>query len=202
MNFVYKSKKSRAVRPNVAGFGDIADSAIFAEEQLSLEQINEKSDTLRLQGCGLAEAGKFEEALNKWERAIGITPDDHRLHELKAQGYLALDMIQLALQSAERAVALEPDWVDGLQSLARCQREIGEIAMSLETYQTAHMLDPEHLEVKVELLEVQFLVQQLEVRRQTYLEKMQQSVTEDESEANRCIYHLSIRVPPVNIRNL
>ena len=40
---------------------------------------------LRSEGSELAEAGRYREALAKWEHALLLTPDDPLLFELKAQ---------------------------------------------------------------------------------------------------------------------
>lgn len=191
MNFALQPKK---VLRTCNGFATNED--IDMEESVELQNSELQSDLWREEGCLLAEAGKFQEALTIWQNAIGIAPADHRLHELKAQGYLAMDLVEQALQEAELAVALAPDWVDGLQCLARCQREIGEVTISLQSYKSAHALSPEDEEIKAEMAEVAVLVEQLEVRRQAHLEKMKASTTEGEAEVARCMYHLSARAPP------
>eukprot|EP01031_Cornospumella_fuschlensis_P024435 gene24435-29535_t len=145
----------------------------------------DKSDALREEGCRFAEDGRFIEAISTWQRALSITPTDHRLHELKAQGYLALDRVSEALSSAEKAVELQPLWVEGLQCLARCQREIGEVELSLQVYRKALTLEPSNEELCSEAMEVESLVGQLEMSRKIHFDRMNSSTTEEDAEAHR-----------------
>eukprot|EP01039_Chlorochromonas_danica_P004948 gene4948-5431_t len=190
MQLIWKGKKRKFAPPS-GGF--LSMDEVAQEVENGNEEAVLQSNRWREEGCTLAEEGHFQEAIGLWRKASMITPNDHRLHELKAQGYLALDQPMEAILCAEQAVELAPQWVDGLQSLARCQREVGEVALSLATYTTAHKLDPENTELAQEMAEVRRLVNQLEERRKIFLEKLKQSNTDEGAEVARCFYHLSAR---------
>lgn len=145
------------------------------------------------EGCDLAECGDYQGALNVWHRAIELSPEDHLIHELKAQAYLHLEMYLPALQAAQMVVELAPNWGYGFQTLARCQREMGEVCLSLQNYRTAVSLLPNDEEVAEELAEVQGLSDQLHQMRLERYRELELSRSAAESEANSCIYHLSAR---------
>ncbi|RYH15715.1 tetratricopeptide repeat protein [archaeon] len=202
MNFQLKSKGRASGIKKSSVFGDLEDEEPEQLKESTKQECSQggdkdKSDILREQGCGLAEDGQFAEAIDLWQRALYITPNDHRLHELKAQGYLALDQVNEALLSAERAVELQPSWVEGLQCLARCQREVGEVELSLQMYRKAQALAPTNEELCNEVMDVENLVNQLEMRRKAHFDRLNNSKTDDEAEVHRCFYHLSARAPPI-----
>lgn len=101
----------------------------------------------RGKGCLLAEEGKMSEAVTKWQEGLLFSPDDYLLHELTAQGFMSLDQNLLALKSALRAVEICPTWSEGLLTLARTQRELGEMEESFDTYQRVLLLDKKNAEV-------------------------------------------------------
>jgi tetratricopeptide (TPR) repeat protein len=144
-------------------------------------------------GCQLAESGRMSEAVTKWQEGLLFSPGDHILHELTAQGFLFLDRNLPALRSAERAVELCPLWTEGLLTLARAQRELGELEASLETYQRIIDIDSVHKEAALEVKSLTPLLASLAKRREELLQKVEASVSPDEIEANTCILNLCSR---------
>ena len=123
------------------------------------------AEAARAEGCALAERGSFNEALNCWARALQHHSSDHVLHELCAQAYLEVDMEWQAVKSAERAYTLAPTWAEGVVTLARCRREVGEVRGSAEMYVLALGLTEGTSafdEVQAEWAEVRGLVQRLD----------------------------------------
>lgn len=157
----------------------------------------DKESSTALKDCGTisAEEGNYDKAASYWARAIAIEPSNYYLHELLAQAYLNLDMLLPAVASATKAVELNPVWAEGVQTLARAQRELGELGMSLESYRNAVSLDPGNAEMLEEMKEVEELCAKLTEIRRTKLEIANASANLVEQEANLCLYHLSARVP-------
>lgn len=149
--------------------------------------------TCKEKGCALAQQGKMSEAVTKWQEGLLFSPNDHLLHELTAQGFLSLDRNLLALKSAERAVELCPLWTEGLLTLARVQRELGEVEASLETYRGVLELDTKNSEAIIEMNELTPLLASLAKRREILLLKVEESCSLDETEANTCILNLARR---------
>lgn len=148
----------------------------------------------RERGCILAEEGNMTAALTRWQEGIFFCPNDHLLHELTAQGFLSLNRNLLALKSALRAVEICPDWTEGLLTLARTQREIGELEASRKTYLRVLGIDERNTIAIQEIRDLQPLLIQLNKRKQELIENVQSSITPDEIEANTCILNLSTRV--------
>lgn len=170
------------------------------EDDDVLEELEAKVEGWRITGCDFAEKGNYRDALRLWQKCLTINPKDYRVHELKAQAFIELDMIVAAVQSAEMAVELSPNWVDGLQTLARCQRELGELEISLKTYLKALSLTTSESNLKEELLvemnEVQTLYNKLEMKRHEQFHNIKSSEDPDVQEVNRCFFHLSARLRP------
>jgi tetratricopeptide (TPR) repeat protein len=181
---------------------DVADSLISYQQECFNESAPSTEEMVhdfvvaaacREKGCALAQQGKMSEAVTKWQEGLLFSPNDHLLHELTAQGFLSLDRNLLALKSAERAVELCPLWTEGLLTLARVQRELGELEASLETYRGVLELDNKNSEATAEMNELTPLLASLAQRREILLQKVEESSSLDETEANTCILNLARR---------
>eukprot|EP01036_Dinobryon_divergens_P034993 gene34993-45292_t len=163
---------------------------------------------LKNEGCSHAEAGDLRKALNIWQRAQQFIIDNGHnfvttveaaadndvttptmrcmLHELKAQAYMELDMLMDAIREASSAVESCSRWPEGLLTLGRCQREIGEIELSIVTYESL-------------MVEVKSLAEELKKRRQLQLqqlEDMPSTATPAEREVCMCKFNLAARAKP------
>ena len=94
---------------------------------LHLEDAAGLSARRKDEGCVLAEAGRFHEAIGRFQSAIDLTPTTAVLHELQAQCYMEAGNTYEAIRAAERAVECEPLWADGHQTLGRARLNLGEI---------------------------------------------------------------------------
>mmetsp|Transcript_12794 Transcript_12794/g.19219 ORF Transcript_12794/g.19219 Transcript_12794/m.19219 type:complete len:224 (+) Transcript_12794:3-674(+) len=185
--------------------------------------LQEDITDLKDKGCVFAEAGELRKALNSWHNAQQLLPHSPNetfpilnptlrsiLHELKAQAYLELDMLIQAIHEARSAVSDSPQWPEGLLTLGRCQREIGEIALSVLSYQSVvdllgssvHSINVE--EVMSEFSEVKALANELNHRREIQLEHFsrmasQHPVSAAELEVHTCKYHLAARAKPSSL---
>ncbi len=187
-----KFSKKRAVLETDAAFVDCNEAAVDGCT-IGVQQSLLDPCMLKEMGCSLAESGDFGGALNLWLQAVRVEPDNSFLYELIAQGYMQIDKLMVATFYAENAVKLNPTWDEGMLTLARCQREMGELELSLSTFRKACLLNPDNVEIRNELREVEGLVEQLLVKRAEKKLAVDRSETDAEKEANLCIYHLSAR---------
>lgn len=67
----------------------------FPQEDDEPESAQAVSERLQEEGCKLAEAGRYKQALAKWDQALLLTPDCAVLFELKAQVYLLPDLSRI-----------------------------------------------------------------------------------------------------------
>lgn len=166
------------------------------ENQLAENEIaNERNniDLLIEEGSLLAEQEKFSDAIGKWNQAICISPKDYRIYEMKAQALLALNQPLSAIKCVEEALLLKSDWSLGLQTLGRCQRDIGELQLAFNSFSKALEIDPTNEEIKKEKLEVKRLLETLIQYRQSFYNQIDSSEGDDQEEVNRCFYNLSAR---------
>ncbi|XP_076917354.1 uncharacterized protein LOC143577397 [Bidens hawaiensis] len=100
------------------------------------------------QGNKLAEAGKYREALGKWEAAISLVPERATLHEQKAQVLLEIGETWKSLTAATRATQLEPSWAEAWVTLGRAQLNFGEPDSAIESFDTALAIMADCVEAK------------------------------------------------------
>ena len=106
----------------------------------------EDSATLSLryqeEGYTLAEAGRFRDAISRWQQAIDLTPQRAVLFELQAQAWIELGQAFDAVRCAEQATIIDPRWAEGHVTLARAQLNFGEIELGYASLQRAAGLAP------------------------------------------------------------
>merc|ERR1712070_655486 len=73
----------------------------------------EMAETCRQEGNELFKAGKYVDALAKYEDAMKRNPKDHVPYSNRAACYQKLMEWQLALKDAETCVAMEPTFTKG-----------------------------------------------------------------------------------------
>lgn len=118
--------------------------------RLDLEA-NKLADSFRSQGDQLAEEGRYEEALGKWEAALNIVPENAVVHEQKAQVFLELGDPWKALNSASRATEIDPSWAEAWTTLGRAQLNFGEPDSAIRSFETALSINAESREAKEDL---------------------------------------------------
>lgn len=128
-------KKAAEEEPQV--FED--DAVALAAPAPLLESEGIKAERLRQEGNTLAEAGRYVAALQRWDQALQITPQNYVLHELKAQILMEMGSGHdfQAIQSASEAVKNAPEWPPGLVTLARAQVNFGELSLAANNYRKA-----------------------------------------------------------------
>lgn len=225
MNFTIKPKKKTILQPSVGGFESWQSQPIPGSEESVVKAVDQSTDdymdtkytedkldpdlqhrvdTWIQEGTDFAEQGQYEEALSMWQKAVHVSPQLYKVHEMKAQVYLMLEQSLLALQAAEYAVQLVSDWIPGVHTLARCQREVGELYLSEASFQRVLALNNSQEnpdldlslvdEIQTELAEVQELIKQLEVKQIIWQEKLHQcNNTKEDEEVFRCKLHLALR---------
>ncbi|XP_003728867.1 tetratricopeptide repeat protein 33 [Strongylocentrotus purpuratus] len=118
------------------------DSFSKKRKVLLLEDAASKSQRLKAEGETLADAGRFWEALNKWNDALQYTPANEHLHEMKAQVLMELHEVFPAVEAAQQATVLAPQWWVAYQTLGRAQIGLGEITMAVKSFSRAVHMNP------------------------------------------------------------
>ncbi|KAJ4884647.1 Tetratricopeptide repeat (TPR)-like superfamily protein [Raphanus sativus] len=129
--------------------------------RLDLEA-NKLADSFRSQGDQLAEEGRYEEALGKWEAALNIVPENAVVHEQKAQVFLEIGDPWKALKSASRATEIDPSWAEAWTTLGRAQLNFGEPDSAIRSFETALSINAESREAKEDLQAAKQLIKKRE----------------------------------------
>jgi len=117
------------------------------EPFLSLEDASTKSKRLKGEGVILAEQERYWEAVNRWDEAIALTPNDEILYEMKSQVLLELCELFPAVRMAEKALGLNPRWWTAYQTLGRAQLGFGDVEMAVRSFGKAIHIKPDEKEL-------------------------------------------------------
>ncbi|XP_021565429.1 tetratricopeptide repeat protein 33 isoform X2 [Carlito syrichta] len=99
--------------------------AIKRRKEILLEDCAEKSKQLKDEGANLAENKRYREAIQKWDEALQLTPNDATLYEMKSQ---AIRSFQVALH----IYPMNPEiWKEDL-SWARTLQEQQKVAQRIK----------------------------------------------------------------------
>lgn len=120
------------------------------------------ADSFRAQGDKLAEEGRYEEALGKWEAALSIVPENAVIHEQKAQVFLEIGDPWKALMAATRSTELDPSWAEAWTTLGRAQLNFGEPDSAIRSFETALSINAESREAKEDLQAAKQLIKKRE----------------------------------------
>ncbi|XP_070599509.1 tetratricopeptide repeat protein 33 [Erythrolamprus reginae] len=107
-----------------------------------LEDCIAQSKHLKDEGAILAEKGRYQEALHKWDEALQLTPEDATLYEMKSQVLMSLHEMFPAVQASEMAVQRDPRSWEAWQTLGRAQLGLGEITLAIRSFQVALHIYP------------------------------------------------------------
>jgi tetratricopeptide (TPR) repeat protein len=136
-NIYHSSGLSKPQKPK------ICDPIMFIEKDEQEERINSSIDiteeNLELQkqledwerkGVEAAEKEDYQLALGYFNRILFLRPQNHIIYEYRAQIYLDIGEIIQAVQSIEKSIQCNPNWYVAYNTLARCQREMGELYLA------------------------------------------------------------------------
>lgn len=76
------------------------------------------------------------------ERLLKQVQEKPEIYELKAQAFLAMGQLFMAIRFATLATEQLPDWAPAYLTLARAQFEFGELELSRQSYERCFQLNP------------------------------------------------------------
>lgn len=121
--------------------------AVKRRKESLLEGCVEKSKQLKDEGASLVENKRYREAIQKWDEALQLTPDDATLYEMKSQVLMSLHEMFPAVHAAEMAVQRNPHSWESWQTLGRAQLGLGEIVLAIRSFQVALHIYPMNPEI-------------------------------------------------------
>ncbi|HVM59723.1 MAG TPA: tetratricopeptide repeat protein [Verrucomicrobiae bacterium] len=94
-------------------------------------------------GVALYEAGKVREAVQEYEQALRLDPDNVEAHNNLGNNLLRSGKIQEAIGQYEQTLRLKPDFAEAHDNLGLARQESGNISEAMEQYEQAFRLQPD-----------------------------------------------------------
>jgi len=145
---------------------DIGSAERMANELLAIGVHN--GPVAEIVGTVLAAAGRPEEALAQFERAVSLVPDSPRMQLGLARAYVAMDRPDDARQALRESLELSPGWPPALSLLALVELRQGRLDDARQTvaeYRRLHPGDTAAMALEGEVLLRQ---QQFDLAAQAY----------------------------------
>ncbi len=126
---------------------DLAAASSAYEQALRLDdyvsRASNRSETYRQRGMLLVRQQRLDEALQQFEAALALYPENYWAHLAMAQTLWDLDRQAEALTWANTAIELRPDLKHAYSLLGRLYTESGDIVAARAMYQKVLDLDPQ-----------------------------------------------------------
>ncbi|KAI9877338.1 MAG: Hsp90 cochaperone [Pleopsidium flavum] len=106
------------------------------------------ADALKAEGNKAFAEKKFEEAVDKFSKAIEIEPSNHVLYSNRSGAYASLKDFDHALEDANKVTEIKPDWAKGWGRKGAALHGTGDLLGSHDAYEEALKLDPTNAQAK------------------------------------------------------
>jgi predicted O-linked N-acetylglucosamine transferase (SPINDLY family) len=126
------------------------NEALDEVSRLILEHPNE-SLLFNITGACYAGLGKFEDAIQFYEKAIAINPRYAKAHYNLAGTHHELDQINKALESYKEAIKIDPSYAEAHNNIGNLFVEIDQLDHAIDSFQKAVALSPQYLEAHYSL---------------------------------------------------
>ena len=95
-------------------------------------------------GAALQELGQFEEAVQAFDRAIQLNPDNAEAHSNRGVALQRQGRLEEAVQSIDRAIQLNPDYAEAYSNRGVALQELGQLNEAVVCYERAIQLKPDY----------------------------------------------------------
>jgi len=143
----------------------------------------EKCEEARQEGNELFKAGKFPQAIAKYEEAMKRDPKAHLPYSNRAACYQKLMEWQLALKDAETCVEMCPTFVKGFSRKAAIHVYLKEFHKALDSYNEVLKLDPDNSEAKDQIENVLSMVNNSNASGEVDKERQARAMADPEIQA-------------------
>ena len=188
-----RAAKSRSVVSSVAEKGDItrADGkGLIAEAQARALTLHHQADVLR-------EAGRWEEAIADYKKAIRLNPEFSWSYHSLGDCYKKLGDWSEAIVAYRRAIALKNDFIWSYYSLGEALEQLEDWSAAAESYRQALVLDPNNEQVPPRLADVlRMLLKSTPQNIELYEELAQQLLAQEKREEAIATYQMALQIRP------
>jgi tetratricopeptide (TPR) repeat protein len=99
---------------------------------------------MNLLGVTLQEQGKFQEAVQAFNKALALKPDYADAYSNRGNALSDLGQLQEAVQSYEMAVEFKPDYAEAYSNLGNAYHKLGWLEDAVESCEKAIVLKPDY----------------------------------------------------------
>jgi tetratricopeptide (TPR) repeat protein len=117
--------------------------------EYATEGLKKKAVDIANRGNALADLGKYDEAIENYDRALAIAPENpiillNKAISLRGKGVGLAESKRPndALECFEKAIAIKPDYSDGWNAKGAALSELGEYDQALMSFEKALTIDP------------------------------------------------------------
>ena len=111
---------------------------------LTLVGCDPPGERLNLQGIEYAEYGDYQQALEYFDKAIQLNPNNPNYFNNRGNVYYGLKQYESAKEDYTQAIRLAPDYYLPHMNLGSVYDDLGEPEQAIEKYDQAIELEPEH----------------------------------------------------------
>lgn len=113
-------------------------------------------EALHLLGVAAYQQGDFDQALARFEAAIGLRPDVAKYHSNRGNALKEAGRLDEAIEAYRRAIAIDAGFADGHFNLGVALRDGGDVEGAARAFQAVLAINPAHLDAKQNLATVLF----------------------------------------------
>ena len=112
--------------------------------QANRESPRRLASALLMRGLGLSSKGQADRAIEDYERAMKLRPDDFLLFYARGLAYARKGFYDLAIQDQDEAIRLQPDYAASFANRASAYLNLGRYDRALQDHDKAVQLDPDN----------------------------------------------------------
>jgi tetratricopeptide (TPR) repeat protein len=127
-----------------------------ANEERDLIPVEEQSSQYIQAGERLREGGQYESALDNFQRALVLTPNNPKPHFLIAQTYTSIGLAEEALKAYKSLLRIAPEHLEARLQAAQIYRMRGNWNAAYQEFQRIIALDQNSVQAAVALEEIEF----------------------------------------------
>ncbi|KAL9132199.1 MAG: hypothetical protein Q9217_000003 [Psora testacea] len=106
------------------------------------------ADALKTEGNKAFAEKKFDEAIEKFSKALEVEPSNHVLYSNRSGAYASKKEFERALEDANRTTEIKPDWAKGWGRKGAALHGTGDLIGAKDAFEEALKLDPANTQAK------------------------------------------------------